>query len=79
MAGKPRPLSWPQERFLRALNDGVPPQSRIYGQSAFGGLENTRAALIRRGLIEIDHGRRLWVLTDAGRAALGLTETKGQG
>ncbi len=71
---KPRPLSWPQQRFLRALAAGISPAAYITGQAAHGGLEGTRYSLLRRGLIEAARqGEQLDKLTDAGRAALGLT------
>lgn len=77
---KTRPLSAPQLRFLRALSKGIHPSAYISGQAAFGGLEGTRYSLLRRGLIEAARqGEELDRLTDAGRAALGLTETKDEG
>jgi len=50
---------------LRHAEAGRPLDTGISGQSAYGGLEATLAALRRRGLLD-----RMSNITDAGRAAL---------
>ena len=63
------PLSHAQARMLRSLRDtGDFPY--VVGQQAHGGLETTRMALVRKGLLRWDDEHR-WVLTEAGHKALG--------
>lgn len=60
--------------MLRSLRDSGDPFRHLSGQSAMGGAEGTRAALVRRRwMVSTTAG---WHITEAGLAA--LTKADGQ-
>lgn len=68
------PLSASQARMLRHVRDyGEVAPFGSGGMANAGGLEQTRMALMRKGLIRYDRDgeQGAWVLTDAGRRAVG--------
>lgn len=69
---KARPLTDGMRQVLEDLAAGRSARHSLpLGRSAAGGFEATLGALKRRGLITWE---TRYVITDAGRAALGVTE-----
>lgn len=68
---KPKPLSFTQRRWLRALADGKDPAMYLHGDSEHGGANGTIYSLVRRGYLSDAR-----TITPAGLAAIGRTRAR---